>query len=146
MYSVKSRSNVPGRGRHWPADPPALESGGRDRSGHAVIAIEAIAGTIARCRRSRQGRAPPCYHAIGARGVANSQDRAAGRPRREALTPGHAEEGTMGWVVLGSNSQVLAVHAALLPTGEILYLSGDEHDVSQSAAHQIDHTRIFEGL
>jgi hypothetical protein len=59
---------------------PAPESGGRDRSGHAVIAIEAAAGTIARGRRGRQGRAPPCYHAIGARGVASRQDRVAGRP------------------------------------------------------------------
>jgi hypothetical protein len=49
----------------------------------------------------------------------------------------------MPWSVV-ANTQVLAVHAALLPTGHILLFSGDEHDEDQAAAGQIDHTRLFD--
>ncbi|KAL1918468.1 uncharacterized protein VTP21DRAFT_3128 [Calcarisporiella thermophila] len=50
----------------------------------------------------------------------------------------------MGWIVLRNKSEVLAIHAALLHTGEILYFSGDEHDKDQNSRHQIDHTRLFD--
>ncbi len=49
----------------------------------------------------------------------------------------------MGWVLLDQKSQVLAVHAALLHTGQILYFSGDEHDKGQHDRNMIDHTRVF---
>jgi hypothetical protein len=49
-----------------------------------------------------------------------------------------------GWQVLPSDAQVLAVHAAMLRTGKILYFSGDEHDHMQHVMHQIDHTRLFD--
>jgi len=38
---------------------------------------------------------------------------------------------------------VLAIHAALLPTGQIIYFGGDEHDGSQWQIGDIDHTRLF---
>src|SRR5215204_2212198 len=41
-------------------------------------------------------------------------------------------------------SQVLAVHAALLRTGKILYFAGDEHDQTQHDQGNIDHTRLFD--
>jgi hypothetical protein len=42
------------------------------------------------------------------------------------------------------SSEVIAIHAALLSTGQILYFSGDEHDPGLNAAHDIDHTRMFD--
>lgn len=39
---------------------------------------------------------------------------------------------------------ILAVHAALLPTGEILSFGGDEHDQSEHDTGAIDHTRLFQ--
>jgi len=42
------------------------------------------------------------------------------------------------------SSEVIAIHAALLSSGQILYFSGDEHDPGLNAAHNIDHTRIFD--
>ena len=33
----------------------------------------------------------------------------------------------MPWNIAVANSEVLAIHAALLPTNEILYFGGDEH-------------------
>ena len=50
----------------------------------------------------------------------------------------------MRWFVLSQDSQVLAVHAALLHNGQILYFSGDEHDKGQHDRGQIDHTRLFD--
>jgi hypothetical protein len=50
----------------------------------------------------------------------------------------------MGWKLLTQNSEVLAVHAALLHTGKILYFGGDEHDETQHDTGQIDHTRLFD--
>ena len=50
---------------------------------------------------------------------------------------------SIGWQVLPEDSQVLAIHAALLHTGKILYFSGDEHDRHQHVTHQLDHTRLF---
>jgi hypothetical protein len=48
-----------------------------------------------------------------------------------------------GWQVLGDDSEVLAVHAALLHTGKILYFSGNEHDRNLHVTHQLKHTRLF---
>ena len=50
----------------------------------------------------------------------------------------------MGWRVFPTGAQVLAVHAALLHTGQILYFGGDEHDAGQNDRDQIDHTRLFD--
>src|ERR1700730_15950313 len=50
----------------------------------------------------------------------------------------------MSWTVLAEQSEVLAVHAALLHTGKILLFSGDEHDKGQHDRGQIDHTRLFD--
>jgi Domain of unknown function (DUF1929)/Kelch motif len=50
----------------------------------------------------------------------------------------------MEWNVLSQNTEVLAVHAALLHTGKILYFSGDEHDETQHDTGRIDHTRLFD--
>jgi hypothetical protein len=48
-----------------------------------------------------------------------------------------------------TNAEILAVHAALLHTGKILYFGGDEHDMQQSIKGQtdpafVDHTRLFD--
>ena len=48
------------------------------------------------------------------------------------------------WEVLESDSQILAVHAAMLPTGKVLYFSGSEHDEGQNTAGAIDHTRTWD--
>jgi hypothetical protein len=50
----------------------------------------------------------------------------------------------MVWRLLPNSSEVLAIHAALLRTGEILYFGGDEHDAGQNEAGRIDHTRLFD--
>lgn len=54
----------------------------------------------------------------------------------------------MRWTLLGGNSQILAVHAALVvapgKTGLILYFSGDEHDKGQHDRGNIDHSRLFD--
>ena len=42
------------------------------------------------------------------------------------------------------NEDVLAVHAALLPSGKVLYFGGDEHDRKQHDCNKIDHTRTFD--
>src|SRR3712207_6625587 len=49
----------------------------------------------------------------------------------------------MPWEIIANNSEVLAIHAALLPTNEILYFGGDEHSQAQHNAGQIDNTRLF---
>lgn len=41
------------------------------------------------------------------------------------------------------DGQILAIHAALLPTNEILMFGGDEHSQAQHDANNIDHTRLF---
>jgi hypothetical protein len=50
----------------------------------------------------------------------------------------------MRWFISNQTSEVLAVHAALLRTGRIIYFSGDEHDQGQHDRNQIDHSRIFD--
>jgi hypothetical protein len=49
-----------------------------------------------------------------------------------------------GWTVLPNNSEVLAVHAAMLHTGKILYFAGDEHDREQHMDNDLAHTRLFD--
>ncbi|MBI3537988.1 MAG: DUF1929 domain-containing protein [Chloroflexi bacterium] len=41
-------------------------------------------------------------------------------------------------------AQILAVHAALVPPGKVLYFSGSDHDADLSAAKNIDHTRLYD--
>jgi hypothetical protein len=48
-----------------------------------------------------------------------------------------------GWEVLPNGSEVLAVHAAMLHTGRILYFGGDEHDRGQHMDEELDHSRLF---
>jgi hypothetical protein len=50
----------------------------------------------------------------------------------------------MPWSVNQPNAQVLAVHAALMPTGHILYFGGDEHNQQQHETRNIDHTCLFD--
>jgi hypothetical protein len=51
----------------------------------------------------------------------------------------------MPWRVV-ANAQVLAVHAAMLHTGQVLYFGGDEHDAGHHASGDIDHTRLFDAI
>ncbi len=48
------------------------------------------------------------------------------------------------WRVLPRNSQILAVHAAMLRTGKVLYFGGDEHDPGQNASGSTDHSRLWD--
>jgi Domain of unknown function (DUF1929) len=50
----------------------------------------------------------------------------------------------MPWTILSASSEILAVHAALLHSGQILMFSGDEHDKGQHDQGLIDHTRLFD--
>ena len=53
----------------------------------------------------------------------------------------------MPWAPPISSGDVVAIHAALVPTtngdGEILLFGGDNHDKGANEAHQYDHTRRF---
>lgn len=50
------------------------------------------------------------------------------------------------WVQVGATNaaEILAVHAALLRTGKIVYFGGDQHTGSLNAAGDVDHTRLFD--
>ena len=50
------------------------------------------------------------------------------------------------WIQIGNNTAagILAVHAALLHTGKIVYFGGDQHDGGLNAAGNVDHTRLFD--
>ncbi len=50
------------------------------------------------------------------------------------------------WYQVGNNTAagILAVHAALLHTGKIVYFGGDQHDSGLNAAGDVDHTRLFD--
>jgi galactose oxidase-like protein len=48
------------------------------------------------------------------------------------------------WTLLPVSSEVLAVHAALLPNGQILYFSGDETDRELHDRGDYDHSRLFD--
>lgn len=50
------------------------------------------------------------------------------------------------WYTVGdkNTAQILAVHAALLPTGKIVYFGGDQHTGSLNADGDVDHTRLFD--
>lgn len=50
------------------------------------------------------------------------------------------------WIQVGGANAagILAVHAALLPTGKIVYFGGDQHDSGLNASGDVDHTRVFD--
>ncbi|MBA3249765.1 MAG: DUF1929 domain-containing protein [Geodermatophilaceae bacterium] len=50
------------------------------------------------------------------------------------------------WYRVGGDdaAEILAVHAALLPTGKIVYFGGDQHDAGLNASGDVDHTRLFD--
>lgn len=50
------------------------------------------------------------------------------------------------WVSVGGEeeAEILAVHAALLHTGKILYFGGDQHTGSLNSGGDVDHTRLFD--
>lgn len=54
-----------------------------------------------------------------------------------ASTPTHSG----AWVVRPESAEVLAVHAALLHTGKVVYFSGSEHDES---TQNFDHSRLWD--
>jgi hypothetical protein len=49
----------------------------------------------------------------------------------------------MPWIPETIDSDILAIHAALLSTNEILYFGGDQHDSAAHNANNFDHTRLF---
>ena len=50
------------------------------------------------------------------------------------------------WFQVGDNAAagILAVHAALLHTGKIVYFGGDQHDSGLNTSGDVDHTRLFD--
>lgn len=50
------------------------------------------------------------------------------------------------WFRVGGDNaaEILAVHAALLRTGKIVYFGGDQHDSGLNVAGDVDHTRLFD--
>jgi Domain of unknown function (DUF1929) len=50
------------------------------------------------------------------------------------------------WIQVGNNmaAGILAVHAALLHTGKIVYFGGDQHDSGLNTSGDVDHTRLFD--
>jgi hypothetical protein len=50
------------------------------------------------------------------------------------------------WRRVGGDTfaEILAVHAALLPTGKIVYFGGDQHTSSLNTSGDVDHTRLFD--
>lgn len=50
------------------------------------------------------------------------------------------------WFQVGNTTaaEILAVHAALLHTGKIVYFGGDQHDSGLNATGDVDHTRLFD--
>lgn len=52
----------------------------------------------------------------------------------------------MPWTIATSNSEILAIHAALLPTNQILMFGGSEHNAAQNLsgnAADLDNSRLF---
>ncbi|MFN0193688.1 MAG: galactose oxidase-like domain-containing protein, partial [Aestuariivirga sp.] len=49
------------------------------------------------------------------------------------------------WFQVGNDTaaEILAVHAALLHTGKIVYFGGDQHTSSLNTTGDVDHTRVF---
>lgn len=50
------------------------------------------------------------------------------------------------WIQVGNDTAagILAVHAALLYTGKIVYFGGDQHDGGLNTSGNVDHTRLFD--
>jgi Domain of unknown function (DUF1929) len=52
----------------------------------------------------------------------------------------------MPWTIATSNSEILAIHAALLPTNQVLMFGGSEHNAAQNLsgdASDLDNSRLF---
>lgn len=52
----------------------------------------------------------------------------------------------MPWEIVTNNSEVLAIHAALLPTNQVLIMGGSEHNAAQNQSGNpadLDNTRLF---
>jgi hypothetical protein len=50
----------------------------------------------------------------------------------------------MPWQLLANHAQVLAVHAAYMGFGQILYFGGDQHDPKHNEAHEFKATCLFD--
>lgn len=50
----------------------------------------------------------------------------------------------MPWTRLAEHAEILAVHAAYVGFGKILYFGGDQHSGKQNEAHAFDATRLFD--
>ena len=52
----------------------------------------------------------------------------------------------MPWTIATNNSEILAIHVALLPTNQILMFGGSEHNAAQNTSHNpadLDNSRLF---
>jgi hypothetical protein len=66
------------------------------------------------------------------------------RLRRQESSGESRERHVMSWTHLSNRSEILAVHAAYMGFGQILYFGGDQHDPDNAKAHKIDATRMFD--
>ncbi len=60
----------------------------------------------------------------------------------ETSAPVEATQSDGRWRINVANSQILAVHAALLPSGLVLYFGGDQH--FQGAGDNLDNSRLYD--
>ena len=47
------------------------------------------------------------------------------------------------WKITANDAEVLGVHAALLPTGHIIYFTGNEYSIDEQTETQFEHTRLY---
>src|SRR5712664_2146488 len=50
----------------------------------------------------------------------------------------------MPWKITAADSEVLAVHAALLPTGKIIYFTGNQYSVDEQVGRVLAHCRFYD--
>jgi hypothetical protein len=50
----------------------------------------------------------------------------------------------MPWTHLSNHAEILAVHAAYMGFGQIVYFSGDQHDPDNNKNHNVNATRLFD--
>ena len=50
----------------------------------------------------------------------------------------------MPWQLLSNRAEILAIHAAYMGFGQIVYFGGDQHDAKHNKANIFDATRLFD--
>lgn len=79
-------------------------------------------------------------------GEVTARQRLCGRVSDESEPPVSIEDFAGEWTVVGgkNKSEILAIHAVLLPTGKVMYFGGDQHDREPHENDDVDHTRVYD--